>query len=144
MEHLHKQGIIHCDLALRNILMMSDGTVKIGDFGLAKHITSQQQQAQMQNEPSDQVNNNKQANKTTGANTDASNYVYEEGEALPIRWMAPEVLSIRKSKQGDRKSQIQQSSRCVELWCGDLRAFLRRTTVQRGKKHQSSGTRSVC
>ena len=86
---------------LRNVLMMEDGTVKIGDFGLAKYII--QQPAQIQTEHNDQVKDNKQANNTTPANTDTSNYIYEEGEALPIRWMAPEVLKIRENKQGRRK-----------------------------------------
>ena len=111
MEHLHKHDLIHCDLALRNVLKMEDGTVKIGDFGLAKHII--QQPAQIQTEHNDQVNDNKQANNTTPANTDTSNYIYEEGEALPIRWMAPEVLKIRKNKQGRRKVRY---SKAGDVW----------------------------
>ncbi|XP_031417298.1 serine/threonine-protein kinase LMTK1 isoform X1 [Clupea harengus] len=33
--HLHKHNIIHSDLALRNCLLTSDVTVKIGDYGLS-------------------------------------------------------------------------------------------------------------
>ncbi|XP_076054378.1 cyclin-dependent kinase 11.1-like [Oratosquilla oratoria] len=35
LYHIHKMGIIHYDLAARNILLDRSGTVKITDFGLA-------------------------------------------------------------------------------------------------------------
>ena len=85
MQHLHQQGIVHRDLALRNILMMADGTVKIGDFGLSKHIQSQQQEHN-RNQDHCQGNNN-----TTTVKAEEE-YVYEGGTALAVRWTAPEVL----------------------------------------------------
>uniref|UniRef100_H3DMJ5 non-specific protein-tyrosine kinase n=1 Tax=Tetraodon nigroviridis TaxID=99883 RepID=H3DMJ5_TETNG len=38
MEYLHSKRYIHRDLAARNVLLDRDRLVKIGDFGLTKHI----------------------------------------------------------------------------------------------------------
>ncbi|XP_076818754.1 uncharacterized protein LOC143464706 isoform X1 [Clavelina lepadiformis] len=38
MEHLSQKRILHRDLAARNILLTEDHVVKIGDFGLSKHL----------------------------------------------------------------------------------------------------------
>lgn len=34
--HLHRHNIVHRDLAVRNLLLASDGTVKVADFGLSR------------------------------------------------------------------------------------------------------------
>lgn len=36
MNYLHEKNIIHRDLALRNILIMSETVCKISDFGLSR------------------------------------------------------------------------------------------------------------
>ncbi|PIN25225.1 Serine/threonine protein kinase/TGF-beta stimulated factor [Handroanthus impetiginosus] len=38
LNYIHKIGYVHCDIKLQNILMGSNGGVKIADFGLAKRV----------------------------------------------------------------------------------------------------------
>ncbi|CAK9803407.1 Tyrosine-protein kinase receptor torso [Anthophora quadrimaculata] len=65
MEHLEVKGITHRDLAARNILLSSDLTIKISDFGLSR--------------------NGVYVIKETD----------KKVRCLPIRWMSPEALYNR-------------------------------------------------
>ena len=38
LSHLHKQGMIHRDIAARNIFLDGEFNAKVGDFGLAKQL----------------------------------------------------------------------------------------------------------
>ncbi|XP_048870682.1 serine/threonine-protein kinase LMTK2-like isoform X2 [Brienomyrus brachyistius] len=61
--HLHKNNFLHSDLALRNCFITTDLTVKIGDYGI-------------------------------GPTKYKEDYITtEEESAIPLRWMAPELLS---------------------------------------------------
>ncbi|XP_032831909.2 uncharacterized protein LOC116955065 [Petromyzon marinus] len=62
LAHLHQQGFVHRDLALRNCLLSTDLTVKIGDYGIGpdKH-------------PDDYVD-------------------LGVGDPVALRWLAPELL----------------------------------------------------
>lgn len=65
MEYLESKGIIHCDLAARNVLVQSPRQVKITDFGLAKMLDHSQQQYQF------------------------------KGGRMPIKWLAIECIRNR-------------------------------------------------
>jgi hypothetical protein len=38
VAHLHRLGVVHRDLACRNLLMTRHGTVKVADFGMSRHL----------------------------------------------------------------------------------------------------------
>lgn len=38
LHHLHKNSVIHRDLACRNLLMKKDETVVIADYGLSQKL----------------------------------------------------------------------------------------------------------
>ncbi|KAM4651221.1 serine/threonine-protein kinase LMTK3 [Discoglossus pictus] len=62
LMHLHKNNYIHSDLALRNCLLTSDLTVRIGDYGISH-------------------NNYKE-----------DYYITPDRLWIPLRWIAPELL----------------------------------------------------
>lgn len=39
LAHAHENGLVHCDVKPHNILMTTDGTAKIADFGIASAVT---------------------------------------------------------------------------------------------------------
>ena len=36
LAHMHSKGVFHCDLSCRNIFLLDDWVVKVGDFGGSK------------------------------------------------------------------------------------------------------------
>ncbi|KAA6379965.1 MAG: putative NEK protein kinase, partial [Streblomastix strix] len=39
LDFMHSHGVVHCDLKPENIFVMSDGSVRLGDFGIAKDLS---------------------------------------------------------------------------------------------------------
>lgn len=38
LECAHGHGVLHCDLKPANLLLAADGTIRLSDFGLARHV----------------------------------------------------------------------------------------------------------
>lgn len=68
LKYLHENGIVHCDLKCKNVLLSSSGNVKLADFGCAKRL--------------------KDSNTTNGGGSMLS---LPSISGTPL-WMAPEVL----------------------------------------------------
>lgn len=71
LKYLHENGIVHCDLKCKNVLLSSSGNVKLADFGSAKRI----------------------AIKDSKRKSDEGSWQNIGGTPL---WMAPEVLRNRE------------------------------------------------
>ncbi|XP_034998621.2 activated CDC42 kinase 1 isoform X2 [Hippoglossus stenolepis] len=66
MAYLEQRRFLHRDLAARNVLLSTNDTVKIGDFGLMRALP-----------------------------THTDHYIMEEGHKVPFPWCAPESLKSR-------------------------------------------------
>nr|CBN82170.1 Activated CDC42 kinase 1 [Dicentrarchus labrax] len=66
MAYLEQKRFLHRDLAARNVLLSTNDTVKIGDFGLMRALP-----------------------------THTDQYIMEEGHKIPFPWCAPESLKSR-------------------------------------------------
>lgn len=76
LEYMHKNGIVHRDVALRNCLQGSDGRVVLSDFGTSRII---------------------------GKNSALGESAQTKSDIGPVRWMAPESI---KDKMYGRMSDV--------------------------------------
>lgn len=97
LQALHHMDYVHRDLALRNCMLTSDMVVKIGDYGLAEQLYKD-----------DYFYNND-----------------DDSVGIPLRWMAPESLSLSYSLYvNDVTKEANIWTIGVVMWemlrCGDV------------------------
>ena len=88
MEFIHSRSIIHRDLKPSNILVGADGTTKICDFGIARHVTSKAAAATM------------------------------TGQQGSPRYMAPEIIRSERSRYSNRVDVFSFGITLYECCCG--------------------------
>lgn len=82
LQALHQQNYVHRDFAIRNCLVTSDLTVKIGDYGLSEEIYKDDY------------------------------FLDPSGALIPIRWLAPEVISI----SSEHRITVRNITKDCNLW----------------------------
>ncbi|GAM86449.1 hypothetical protein ANO11243_044630 [Dothideomycetidae sp. 11243] len=86
LAYLHREGILHRDLKADNILLDTDGTCKISDFGISK---------KSRNPYNNDISNSMQGS---------------------VFWMAPEVIRAQSQAGGDADAHNQGYSAKVDIW----------------------------
>ncbi|MBO7395562.1 MAG: Stk1 family PASTA domain-containing Ser/Thr kinase [Ruminococcus sp.] len=97
LQHAHDKGIVHRDIKPQNIMMFSDGTIKVMDFGIAKFSREEGKTATDQAIGSVHYISPEQA---SGGVTDAKSDIYSVGA------MMYEMLTGRKPFDSDNPVAI--------------------------------------
>ncbi|MBP3242757.1 MAG: Stk1 family PASTA domain-containing Ser/Thr kinase [Ruminococcus sp.] len=97
LQHAHDKGIVHRDIKPQNIMMFSDGTIKVMDFGIAKFAREEGKTATDQAIGSVHYISPEQA---SGSVTDAKSDIYSVGA------MMYEMLTGRKPFDSDNPVAI--------------------------------------
>lgn len=84
MEHLVSRHLVHRDLASRNVLLDSQMTCKVGDFGLSRQTVEARTTVDTDAELSE------------GAEREPIEYYRSVTGTFPIRWTAPEAMETLK------------------------------------------------
>lgn len=79
LQHAHEKGIVHRDIKPQNIILMSDGTLKVADFGIARFSQSEQRTITDKAIGSVHYISPEQAR---GSNTDGKSDIYSVGVLL--------------------------------------------------------------
>ncbi len=97
LQHAHEKGIVHRDIKPQNIMMFTDGTIKVMDFGIAKFAREEGKTATDQAIGSVHYISPEQA---SGSVTDAKSDIYSVGA------MMYEMLTGRKPFDSDNPVAI--------------------------------------
>ncbi len=79
LQHAHEKGIVHRDIKPQNIILMSDGSLKVADFGIARFSQSEQRTITDKAIGSVHYISPEQAR---GTNTDGKSDIYSVGVLL--------------------------------------------------------------
>ena len=85
MDFISSKGIVHCDLAARNILIAQGKLLKIADFGLSCFHTEHERV------PSQQSNDD-----VSCQSGSIECQMFSKEHQVPLKWMPPEYIELRK------------------------------------------------
>ena len=91
MQFIHSRNIIHRDLKPSNVLVSADGTIKICDFGIARHVTIK-----------------------SGGGTAAT----MTGQQGSPRYMAPEIIRSERTRYSNKVDVFSFGITLYECCCG--------------------------
>ena len=104
IKFLHDNHYLHNDIAVRNFLVGSDGTIKISDFGLSRKLKASSVVIEDKNQDFEGYRNSNSSDDQLDQETSYSEYYLDKSEQdQPYWWCAPEVLkSLIDSKRVDK------------------------------------------
>jgi len=101
IDYLHRRGIVHCDIKGKNVLVGNAGSVKLADFGSAKHVEEEEEVADCQRTTGEDAAaaSERRRGRTGGDGLRQDQVTMELEEDCGVRkvkgtplWMAPEVV----------------------------------------------------
>ena len=126
MSHLHDQGIVHRDIAARNVLLHTTELIpKLADFGMAR----------MLGPGADDAAEHDESDSSVGGGTNGARTTRFVG---PVRWMVSGAVPVRVTSRSRRQNAYRRPSSCMgatlsALTCMRLACCSLRSTPSRSR-----------